>query len=93
MRGGAVGYFLDRKAAVFVYSRRLHTISLFVFRAEALPWPVRGLEPLGKARASLHTSRGFNVILWRRGELAYTLVSEVEAPELRQLALKLIAGS
>lgn len=41
LRGGAVGYYLDRKAAVFVFNRRLHTISLFVFRADGLPWPTR----------------------------------------------------
>ncbi len=39
LRGGAIGYYLDRKAAVFVFGRRLHTISLFVFRADGLPWP------------------------------------------------------
>lgn len=32
LRGGAVERFLDRRAAVFVYGRRLHTISLLVFR-------------------------------------------------------------
>ena len=89
MRGGAVGYYLDRKAAVFVYGRRLHTISLFVFRAEGLPWPTRGLEPMGKAQAYVTMARGFNVILWRAGELGYALVSDLDAPELLQLGTRL----
>ncbi len=93
LRGGSVGYFLDRKAAVFVYSRRLHTISLFVFRAEGLPWPAHGLEPLGNSRAYVTVSRGFNVILWRSGGLGYALVSDLDAGELRQLGAKLAAGS
>src|SRR5947209_7876786 len=42
LKGGAVGWFVDRKAAVFVYQRRLHPISLLVFRADGLPWPTRG---------------------------------------------------
>ncbi len=92
LRGGAVGYFLDRKAAVFVYGRRLHTISLFVFPAEGLSWPARGAEPLGKVKAYRTVSRGFNVVLWRAGELGYALVSDVEPAELLLLARKLTAG-
>ncbi len=93
LRGGAVGYFLDRKAAVFVYGRRLHTISLFVFRAQDLPWPTRGLEPMGKAQAYQTVARGFNVILWRAGELGYALVSDVDSRELFELGVKLSGGS
>ncbi len=92
LRGGSIGYFLDRKAAVFVYSRRLHTISLFVFRAEGLPWPTRGLEPVGNSQAYVTVSRGFNVILWRAGGLGYAVVSDVDSRELRQLGAKLAAG-
>lgn len=93
LRGGAVGYFLDRKAAVFVFYRRLHAISLVVFRAEGLAWPARDLRPLGSTQAYTTVSRGFNVVLWRTGELGYALVSDLEAPELTQLAVKLSGGS
>src|SRR5262249_28733149 len=34
LQGGAVEPFLDRRAAVFVYKRRMHTASLFVVRAD-----------------------------------------------------------
>ncbi len=93
LRGGAVGYFLDRKAAVFVFGRRLHTISLFVFRAEGLPWQSRGLEPMGKAQAYVTMSRGFNVILWRAGEMGYALVSDLDGRELLTLGTKLAGGA
>jgi anti-sigma factor RsiW len=92
LQGGAVGYYLDRKAAVFVFHRRLHTISLFVFRAEGLPWTTRGLEQVGNVMARATTSRGFNVILWRSGELGYALVSDVDRQELTQLATKISSG-
>jgi len=92
LQGGAIEYFLDRQAAVFVYKRRLHTASLFVFRAEGLPWPDRGLEPLGSVPAYRTTARGFHVVLWRAGELGYALVSDVEASELRELASRIAAG-
>ena len=90
LRGGAVGYFLDRKAAVFVYARRLHTISLFVFRAEGLPWPSGELRPLGRVQAHVTASRGFNVVLWQTGGLGYALVSDLDAPELLQLGERLV---
>ena len=82
LQGGAIEYFLDRRAAVFVYKRRLHTVSLLVFRAEGLPWPAGG-------RRSTQAERGFNVVLWRGGELGYALVSDLDAPELAELAGRL----
>ncbi len=93
LEGGAIGYFLDRKAAVFVYKRRLHTVSLFVFRAEGLPWPTRGLEPMGRIQAYTKVERGFNVVLWRVGELGYALASELDSRELFELGVKLSSSS
>jgi anti-sigma factor RsiW len=91
LQGAAVGYFFDRKAAVFVFHRRLHVISLLVFRAEGLPWSARRLDRVGSAEVRIIAARGFNVILWRSGELGYALVSDVDRQELRQLAGR-IAG-
>jgi len=79
LRGGSVGYFRDRRAAVFVFARRLHTISLFVFPAEGLAMP-------GRAAGS---ERGFNVLLWREGALGFALVSDVNRDDLDALAAKL----
>jgi anti-sigma factor RsiW len=81
LKGGAVGFFRDRKAAIFVYARRQHPISLLVFRADGLAWPAT--DP------TLTAERGFNVMLWRRGELGYALVSDLNPDELRALAAKL----
>ena len=92
LRGGALAWFLDRKAAVFVYGYRLHTVSAFVFRADGLPWPDRGTEAPQRTRFHETTARGFTVILWRAGELGYAVVSDAEPAELRKLAAK-IAGS
>jgi anti-sigma factor (TIGR02949 family) len=92
LEGGSVGYFRDRKAAVFVFKVRLHTISLFVFRAEGLPWPTRGLESLGPLKVDARVARGFNVLLWRDGELGYCLVSDVNRSDLDALALRVASG-
>jgi anti-sigma factor RsiW len=93
LEGGAVGYFLDRKAAIFVYRRRLHLISLFVFRAGGLPWPKKALEPLGRVRAYTQVDRGINTILWRDGDLGYALASDIDVSELHALALKLAGNT
>ncbi len=93
LRGGSLAYFLDRRAAVFVYGRRLHAISLFVFRADGLPWAERGGEPLGNVTVHETTARGFRVILWRAGELGYALVSDADPADLRRLALKVSGAS
>jgi anti-sigma factor RsiW len=76
LHGGAVEPFLDRRAAVFVYKRRLHTASLFVVQAEGLDFP-----------ASLRTAtvRGFSVALWSAGGQGYALVSDLNLSELLEL--------
>jgi anti-sigma factor RsiW len=93
LAGGAIGYFLDRKAAVFVFHRRLHAISLIVFPARTLSWSTRDLASVGAVRAHVSDDRGFHVILWRQGEQGYAPISDVDRPELTQLAVKLSGNS
>ena len=76
LQGGAVEPFLDRRAAVLVYKRRLHTASLFVVRADELAFPTT---------LRTQTVRGFNVALWKAGDQGYALVSDLNLPELLKL--------
>ena len=76
LQGGAVEPFLDRRAAVFVYRRRLHSISLFVVRADGLAFPTQ---------VTPQTVRGFSVALWRTGDQGFALVSDLSLPEFMQL--------
>jgi len=82
LRGGTTEYFLDRRAAVAVYGRRLHTVTLIVTRPDGLDWPAPG-------RADAASVRGFNVRLWQAGGLGYALISDVHADELARLAQRL----
>jgi anti-sigma factor RsiW len=84
LRGGTVEYFLDRRAAVAVYGRRLHTVTLIVAREGGLPWP--------EASPLATNARGFNVRLWKRGGLGYALVSDLDPSELARLAAHLGEG-
>ena len=91
MLGGAIGLFVDRKAATFIFKHRLHTASLFVFRGEGLSWPLRNDTQVGGHPAASSTSRGFNVLLWRDGDLGYALVSDMDLTALSRLGAKVAA--
>ena len=81
LRGGALAWFLDRKAAAFVYGLRLHTVTLFVFRPEGLPWP-------GGHDVHRSSARGFTVVMWRAHGLGYALVSDADPGEVQALAAR-----
>jgi anti-sigma factor RsiW len=93
LRGGSVGYFFDRKAAVLVYSLRQHLVTLLVFRSEGLALPDVTAGQTGPVRGREASARGFNVVLWRSGELGYALISDANAKELGELAVRLAAAS
>jgi len=88
LRGGALAWFLDRKAAVFVYGLRLHTVTLFVFRPEGLPWPTTGWQRAGGREVYRSGARGFTVVLWRAHGLGYALVSDADPGEVLGLAAR-----
>jgi anti-sigma factor RsiW len=88
LRGGAVGYFLDRKAAVVSYALRRHQVTLLAFEAGGLPWPSPDVE-LGSVPARVAAQRGFHAFFWRAGDLGYALVSDVNPEELAALAARI----
>ncbi len=88
LEGGSVGYFVDRKAAVFIYKLRLHTVSLFVFPAEGLPWS-DGTVSIGHHRATVSELRGFHIVLLRDGDLGYAIVSDAAQADLVKLMGKI----
>ena len=89
LAGGSVGYLRDRKAAVFVFKRRLHTVTLLVFPPDGLVWPSEQLTRLGRLSIAEEASRGFSVLLWRDGGLGYALISDVSKADLEQLASRI----
>jgi anti-sigma factor RsiW len=76
LRGGDLVIFEGRRAAAFVYGRRLHVISLFVFEAADAP-------------SSEKTIRGFHVTTWTSGGFGFALVSDVAWDDLRRLRARL----
>jgi len=90
LEGGSVGYFVDRKAAVFVFKHRLHVMTLFVFRADGLSWPYGSNKALGRLSATFARSRGFNALIYRDGDLGYALVSDASEATLTQLGERIV---
>ncbi len=89
--GGSIGYVCDRKAAVLVFKRRLHTITLLVFPPDGLAWPAQAPVAVGRLSAVAQSRHGFSVLLWRDGDLGYALVSDVARADLETLATKIAA--
>ena len=75
LRGGDVAVFLGHKAATFVYGRRLHVISLFVFE--------------GDVPTSERTIRGFHVATWSAAGFGFALVSDMNWDDLHTLRARL----
>jgi anti-sigma factor RsiW len=80
LRGGGVGYFLDRKAAVVAYTLRRHAVTLLAFQPDGLPLLEAG-SPV--ATTAL---RGFRVATWRGSGIGYALVSDIGPEEFHALA-------
>ena len=85
LRGGSVGYFLDRRAAVIQYGLRLHAVTLLAFPTEGLAWPAED-RVLGGVPGRIASVRGIHVILWRSGSLGYALVSDASQDDLVAIA-------
>lgn len=85
LRGGSIGYFLDRRAAVVSYTLRRHAVTLVAFRPEGLDLPE---VPGGGEKLDLRTGdvRGFRVVAWRAGGVGYAMVSDVTPKELHAVA-------
>ena len=73
LAGGRVDYIGGKPVAVLVYTRRKHTVEVFV-------WPAEG----GAARTLARF--GLNLESFAAGEMRYWLVSDLGADELRELA-------
>jgi anti-sigma factor RsiW len=70
--GGRLDYAGNREVAALVYKRRAHVINLFILPVQAggLGWPAH-------AQAT-----SYSVIHWRKGDLDYWAVSDVDAGQL-----------
>jgi len=74
LAGGRLDYLEGKVVPALVYHRRLHTINVFI-------WPARGAH-LGPPRTVRRD--GYSLIEWRRGDLEFWAVSDIDPTELGQ---------
>ena len=74
--GGRLDYIGQRGVAALVYQRGKHPVNVFI-------WPEPDAGGGGDREWSV---RGYNVIRWRRSGMRYWAVSDLNLPELRELA-------
>jgi anti-sigma factor (TIGR02949 family) len=72
--GGRLDYLAGRPVAALVYSRRLHTINLFVSPGH------------GGGRITAASRRGFHVLHWARDDMTFWAVSDLNESELIDFA-------
>ena len=74
LMGGRLDYVGGRTVAVSVYKRRQHIVNLFM-------WPASG-----QASPETKSLRGYNIVHWTNGGVAFWLASDLNSNELRQFA-------
>jgi anti-sigma factor RsiW len=72
--GGRLDYLGGRTVAVLVYQRRQHLINAFT-------WPSTDTRS-----EKTMTKQGYNIVSWARSGMAFSLVSDLNAKELEELA-------
>lgn len=89
--GSELTYFLDRKVACLIYRKGSRLASLFILRRNGIGVPGAGsLEVEGKL-FSLSKHKGFNVLVWEREDLLYSMVSDLDENDLARLAKWMVA--
>ena len=76
LAGGRLDYVDNRKVAVLVYHRALHIINVYV-------WPA---QDDSNSAIGTQTTKGYNVVSWRKNGFEFRAVSDLNAAELRDLA-------
>jgi anti-sigma factor RsiW len=79
--GGRIDYIDGHPAAVVVYRHAKHVINLFAWASTSADAPMR-----------TEIRQGFNVVMWRKGGIAYAAVSDVAADQLMTFASDVAAN-
>jgi anti-sigma factor RsiW len=76
LAGGRVDHLDNRRVAALTYRQREHMIDVFI-------WP---LDAARERAPAAMTQRGFNIVRFERGRMAYWLVSDLNADDLKRFA-------
>jgi anti-sigma factor RsiW len=79
LAGARLDYIGERRVAALVYRRRLHVVNVFL-------WPSVDVA-YSPPREIAH--RGYNIIAWSKGGVAYWAISDLNMSDMRQLQAQL----
>ncbi len=80
--GGDVTFFLERKVACLLYARGETLVSLFVLPDEGVEVPRSGFRRVDGLEMYVASQDGYGVALWKKGNLFYSLVTDLPPDEL-----------
>jgi len=100
--GGRLCWLLERRLSAFAYERGDQTITLYVMTAHDITLPSSTYDPELGISLSSHEVDGLRTMIWRAGDLLYTVVSDLPKQDMSiflaalarsQKALSQTAGS
>ena len=80
--GGRLCWLLERRLGAFSYQRGDQTLALYVMTAHDLTLPSSTYDPELGVSLSTHEVDGLRTMIWRRGELVYTVVSDIPKQDM-----------
>jgi len=80
--GGRLCWLLERRLSAFSYERGDQSLTLYVMTAHDIALPSSTFDPELGISLSVHEVDGFRTMIWRRGELVYTVVSDIPKQDM-----------
>jgi anti-sigma factor RsiW len=80
--GGRLCWLLKRRLSAFAYQRGEQSLSVYVMTAHDLALPDRTFDPELGISLSSHEFDGFRTMIWRAGDLVYTVVSDIPKQDM-----------
>lgn len=95
--GGRLCWLLERRLGAFAYQRGEQSLALYVMTAHDIALPSSTYDPELGISLSTHEVDGMRTMIWRMGEIVYTVVSDIPKQDmsifLAALARSQIAAS
>jgi anti-sigma factor RsiW len=93
MLGARISHIKDRPAAYVRYQLPSGQAGLFIVEDPDRRFGSAGREVrLGPATVRMVNAHGYNVAVWRSDEIVYSLVADLEEPDLERLVAAAVAG-
>ncbi len=80
--GGRLCWLLERRLSAFSYQRGDQSLALYVMTAHDIALPNSTYDPELGISLSIHEVDGLRTMIWRRGELVYTVVSDIPKKDM-----------